>query len=151
MEFPIEIEAFKYEANNVPATLYRNHDAKIIWLLRNEFAQDWFDVWSLTSLNARRQRIFSFKIIGLYSMVVNVLSLYCYSTLTFSKDVMMIQMHFTSRDDLKTFRYEEVFVKKTKLLSYLELGYFAKTGLLDVPWLVSMHNNVVGRIHSSIV
>lgn len=132
VEFPIELEGFKYEGVGVPATLHANHDLKKIQLLRSE-KPDWFDIWMSTSPNAELQRIVTFKIVDMYSMVVNAVSLYCNST--FPMDVLKVQMHFMSRDDARDFRYEEIFMKYTKTLSSQELG---NCGLPVAPWQVSV-------------
>lgn len=119
MDFPLEIDAIRYEGKNVSLATYNILGSKKISILRNESKTDWFDVWISQSPAADRQLILGFKITEMYSMVVKVLSTVCESTL--NEFPLNIQMHFHSKDELKKFRYDEIFMKITRVLTFNEL------------------------------
>lgn len=101
---------------------------------------EWFDIWVSMSSNTQPQFAFSLQVIEMYSFVVKVLSASCHSTL--NNSVLTVQVVFNSKDDAIKFRYEEIFLKSTRLLTSTAFNFHARALSYMVPWRVSIVRRV---------
>lgn len=115
--FPIELDALRYDGEDVIPTLYDFRRSHKISIYRNKLKEDLFDVWTSEDKDAPPKHAFTFEIIGVYSLVVKLLSIVCRSTLNTTTYRLNVQMHFKTREEAKDFRYGEIFAKKTDILS----------------------------------
>lgn len=132
--FPVKIDWIRYEGKNVVATSYHVTSSSELSIFRDEIKDGWLSVWNSSRGYPERQHILTFSIIDMYSLVENAISITCHSTLR--PDPLNVQLHFYSSDDVKTFRYYEIFVKNTPILSDDELSDYLSKG----QWAVSTGN-----------
>lgn len=103
----MDLEAIRYEGEDLISTEYRIFRSNKISILRNKSARGWFNVWNSLPRSSNREHILTFKITDMYSLVGNVLVVGCDARLITSP--LTVQIHFKLIDDVKIFRHEVVF------------------------------------------